>query len=350
MAYSCKIEADSISVRGHRLTTMVVTMPRIILAEFNTHRAFSRNSASSRAIPVRTYLERLLNDPFIPVEFGTVDKGMNAGPALSGDRHNEAVKIWADAQVNAIESALMLTTSREYIVREWERWTDEKNDDYTEFVLSLAVKLAGMDPEVVNDAMLRVSKGQTNRLLEPFSWQEVVVTGTEYTNFFNLRTDRNAQLEIRTAAEQMEELYEASTPTELQEGEWHLPFIQPDEQQWAKDNLDLAIKSSVARCARVSYLTHDRKKVDQAADIRLADSLAVNGHMSPYEHAATPFSEYEWWVRHHMASAAKSKGFQLEDYVLFQLIESTQFALNFRGWASARRSQKNQSVFQSQDA
>ena len=45
------IAADSINVKGKRITTFIVTMPRIVLAELNTHRVFSRNSASSRAIP-----------------------------------------------------------------------------------------------------------------------------------------------------------------------------------------------------------------------------------------------------------------------------------------------------------
>lgn len=346
MAYDCRIERDSISERGHRVTTMVVTMPRIVLAEFNTHRVFSRNSASSRAIPVRTQLQKLAEDPFIPIEFGTIGKQMNAGPPLTGEQHDEAHDIWVNAQISAIESALMLTTSRDYITKAWDEWTNTTNNNYIEFVLSIAGKLERADPEVVNQAMLRVSKGQTNRLLEPFMWHELIVTATEWENFFALRTDENAQQEIRTAADLMKSAYDGSSPSLVREGEWHLPFIQAEEEQWAKENPLLAVKSSMARSARVSYLTHDTKVIDYGKDEGLADRLSGGGHMSPAEHPLYPISKLEWqWRMKQAAIAREAKGI-LPDHVVEELAEKPEFSLNMRGWVPARRDIANQAVYQ----
>ena len=61
-----EIIADSLSPQGHRLTTFICVFPRIVLAEFNTHRMLSRNSASSRAIPFNKMLEMVKTNPFIP--------------------------------------------------------------------------------------------------------------------------------------------------------------------------------------------------------------------------------------------------------------------------------------------
>jgi hypothetical protein len=60
MTHSTKILADSISPDGVRLTTLEVVMPRIVLAEFNTHRMLSRNSASSRAIPIEKMIRMVI--------------------------------------------------------------------------------------------------------------------------------------------------------------------------------------------------------------------------------------------------------------------------------------------------
>jgi hypothetical protein len=81
--YDVKVLADSIyglsSGQTARITTMQVTFPRFILAEINTHRAFSRNSASSRAIPTEKIIEQVVTNPFIPETFNRRVKGMGVG-------------------------------------------------------------------------------------------------------------------------------------------------------------------------------------------------------------------------------------------------------------------------------
>src|SRR5688572_716890 len=108
MGFSAKVLADSVSERGDRLTTLEVCFPRFILAEFNTHRVFSRNSASSRAIPVAKQLRRVLEEPFIPLEFGTNQPGMQAGPPLEGADREEAERQWLEARDEAVRHVLAL--------------------------------------------------------------------------------------------------------------------------------------------------------------------------------------------------------------------------------------------------
>jgi thymidylate synthase ThyX len=244
VAYDAHVLADSLSPAGVRLTTLEVTFPRIVLAEFNTHRVFSRNSASSRAIPFNKRVQALQDDPFIPVYWGANQPGMQADSELSVEDRREAINYWLAARDEAIT------------------WAERM-------------------------AALGVHKQIVNRLLEPFLWHTVIVTATEWANFFALRISHEAQPEIRVAAELMRDAMDKSTPTELGAYEWHLPLIQPDEMEWAKENPDQALKVSTGRCARVSYLTHGGVR-DINEDIKMHDRLLQNGHMSPFEHQARP--------------------------------------------------------------
>lgn len=244
MAYSAKIVADSVSEAGDRLTTMEVTFPRMVLAEFNTHRVFSRNSASSRAIPFSKQLEKIQADPFVPVHWGANQSGMQADEEISSDKQAVAEIDWLNARDAAVVHAKELHT-------------------------------------------LGVHKQIVNRLLEPFMWHTVIVTATEWSNFFALRAHKDAQPEIRTIAEMMKELYLAGEPQLLKVGEWHLPLIQPEEYDGVFEFSEEARKISAARCARVSYLTHDGRR-DLEADFTLYERLVGGGHMSPLEHVATP--------------------------------------------------------------
>lgn len=243
--YEVKILADSIA-HGVRLTTFSATMPRIILAEFNTHRRLSRNSASSRAIPVEKRISMTLSDPFIPAAFSANQKGMQAGEVLDAIAQDRARGIWTAAMASAVKHARDL-------------------------------------------AAVGVHKQWANRLIEPFTWQTVVCSGTEWENFFNLRCHKDAQPEIQTIAQMMRDARDASKPEPLQDGEWHLPFVDAlDIDMACKPDIDYEwlAKLSTARCARVSFLTHDRGVIDRDADVVLHDRLLSSRHMSPFEHAA----------------------------------------------------------------
>src|SRR5680860_1478525 len=230
MAYEARIEADSISPLGVRLTTFVVTYPRFIHSEMMTHRVFSRNSSSSRAIPHHKLLEQVEKDPVIPVYWGKNQSGMQAKEELSHEEQQLAISAWIHGR----------------------------------------------------DAAISESK----RLLEPWMWITVIISATEWDNFFRLRCHVDAQPEIQKIAGMMRDLYMGIVPKLLHPGQWHLTFVPNYEICDIATARDL----SAARCARVSYLTHDGQH-DPEKDLKLAKRLHESGHMSPFEHQATPVND-----------------------------------------------------------
>ena len=296
MSFAAKILADSISLKGHRLTTFEVTFPRIVLAEFNTHRIFSRNSASSRAIPVKKMLERVREDPFVPEYVGKNQKGMQASEELTGPERDKAIFAWRELRNNARNCA----------------WY-----------------LAG-PPE---EGGLDVHKQIANRLLEPWLWHTVIVSATEWSNFFNLRDNKKAQPEIAKPAAMMHELYKTSVPRAVGYGEWHLPLVEPGEAFDAEVLGDHDIvKVSAGRCARVSYLTHDGKR-DPVEDVKLHDSLLASGHMSPLEHPARPMTveELNLFRQHRFEWTDKDGGHWKSTTT------ADHFLGNFNGWVQWRK-------------
>lgn len=277
MGFEAKVLADSVSPADHRLTTLEATFPRFILAEFNTHRVFSRNSASSRAIPVAKQLRRVLDDPYVPIEFGSNKPGMQAGPALTGATRDAAEAEWLQARDDAVRHVLGLITSPENVA---------DFDDLHKCLEAAQGSLKEPPAEWLN-----VHKQVANRLLEPFMWHTVIVSSTTWDNFFNLRCHPDAQPEIRLIAMKMRDAVERSVPTRLEPNEWHLPLIGEAEREEASSPEELA-KISIGRCARVSYLTHAGTR-DLSADVALYDRLLESGHMSPMEHVARPMTAAE---------------------------------------------------------
>lgn len=249
MSIQVKIIADSISKHsGKRLTTMQLKYQRFIHSEFMTHRVFSRNASSSRAIPVAKMIEQVRNDPAMPIHWGKNQPGMQAKEEI---QHVFTGKeLWKISARNAAEVA------------------EEMN------------KL-GLHKQVVN------------RILEPYQWIHVVVTATEWDNFFELRYHEDAQPEIYELAKLMRYTMDTSEPKVLSYGDWHLPYVT--EEEYVNLDIEIAKKVSAARCCRVSYLKHDGTNSTIEEDVALCDRLAGAKpiHASPFEHIATPdlFSE-----------------------------------------------------------
>lgn len=296
-----RIIADSLNEHGQRLTTMVLKFPRIVLAEFNTHRMLSRNSASSRAIPFKRMVE-MVNQGFFPM------KWMKEHPGMQGTEYLEDDSLllhanWLNARQQAIQSA-------------------------------------------ENLSRLGVSKQLCNRLLEPFMWHTAIVTATEWENFFALRAHPDAEIHIQDLAHRMLEAYNASEPKQLKAGEWHIPFgDQMDEARLCQvindkfevipyqdaGYIDLSmyeVKIATARCARVSYMNFEGKD-DYEADIKLYDRLLKSGHMSPFEHCARAMShgEYRDSVRAWTVPATHKNPTGI----------SQGWCANFRGWTQLRK-------------
>ena len=240
-----EVIADSfVPVTGCRLTTFLVRFHRYVLSEWNTHRVFSRNTSSSRAIPTKKMLLDVIRDPAVPVRFGRLKKGMQDGGELRPVEKYLARKLWLLARWPAVITVFLLLK-------------------------------------------LGLHKQVANRLLEPWMWVTVVVSSSYWRNFYRLRYHPGAQPEIRELAEKMLRAHSLSAPRHLKPGEWHKPFegrYRPgfsDERTPEDDQL----KICTARLARTSYRNFFGKN-DADDDIRLHNDLSKSGHFSPFEHCA----------------------------------------------------------------
>lgn len=289
--HDARIIADSISPDGVRLTTVESNWWRSLLAEVNTHRDKSRNSASTRAIPIEKQLRRVIHDPHIPVSWPCEQSGMQGGAELS-------------ATDQALAEGFVLG-GHQVMTNMVQQYLD-----------AVAASYPDLDAEGLKSHTLH--KSVLGRYLEPWMWQKVILTATEWLNFFAQRATEfsdGAQAEFRATADAILEAMEASTPVEVDWGEWHLPYIQKVDWEWAQARADdgladgtimydgedvhliarsLVKQVSVARCARVSYLTQlgDRDPVE---DLGLFKRLATARpmHASPFEHVACPATKGE---------------------------------------------------------
>ena len=255
-----KIVADSINPQGIRIMTYLLTYPHFIHSELMTHRMFSRNSASSRAIPFKKMVEMVEEDPFTPIMWQKDHKGMQGNEYLTDKMDvQRAEHRWLIARTNAIEQAKVLSEG------------------------------------------VGVTKQLCNRLLEPFMWHTVLVTATEYENFFDLRCPKihhaadgryyksakdwnnvdkdiqyeglsclhpenisQAEIHIQALAEAMWDAYNESIPKELKAGEWHYPFYDNFIDSFLKSDVNTLsqkdiLKVCTARAARLSYMTFDNE-------------------------------------------------------------------------------------------
>lgn len=243
-----KIVADSISADGFRLTTFECTFPRIILAEVNTHKMLSKNSASSRAIPVERMIQRVLEDPYVPTHWGKNQKGMRAEQDVDEAAADAAASAWKAARGQAV------------------LWTKTLLD-------------------------LGIHKQITNRLIEPFMWHTAVLSGTEWSNFFNLRDTKDAHPDFRDLAHCMRELYAKGEPSPVNYGDWHLPYVSGSESFDAEvlHDADYACRIAIGRCARVSYDRLHEEETPEKSKAR-CDGMLAAGHMSPFGHVARPMT------------------------------------------------------------
>jgi hypothetical protein len=281
LPFEVKIIRDSISPAGIRITTFELYYPRFIHAEFMTHRKLCRNASSSRAIPVSKLIQDALDRPAMPIHWGKNQPGMQANEELTGHDLFMAKEAWLQGRDRAVEIARTMM-------------------------------------------LMGVAKQIVNRILEPFTHIRVVVTATDWANFYALRRHPDAQPEMKHLADLMWDAQQASKPWLLKPGQWHLPYIEerdwdhynsaPDETLYTDPGaINSLLMISTARCARVSYRLHDGRETSWVEDEALYQRL-VGGHpkhASPSEHQATPDigSEARWlqpelhgpftgWIQH----------------------------------------------------
>lgn len=287
---SAKIILDSVYTPTQaRITTFELEYPRFILAEFNTHRLLSRNSASSRAIPVAKMQELIRTNPAKPTHWGLNQPGMQADREIDADMIRYVETCWLEARDSALRYSSLL-------------------------------------------AEFGVHKQITNRVTEPYQLIKTVVTATEWANFWHLRDHRDTQPEFRVLAGQMHELYTQSQPQPLRPGDWHLPYVPSKrshngDQLWIDAatghsiTLDQARKVSASCCAQVSYRVNDAT-LEKAERIYKQLIESEPAHASPVEHQATPIALWDTLHSPGVTHMDKSNGF---------------WSGNFRGWVQFRK-------------
>jgi hypothetical protein len=299
---TAKIIADSISPEGQRMTTMEIEYPRFILAELNTHRMLSKNSASSRAIPVKAMHQHIRENTAGPVSWGVNQPGMKAKEVLDAEDTVEALMIWEQARDSALDFAGQL-------------------------------------------ADLNLHKQITNRITEPWMIMKTVISGTEWANFWWLRAHADAQPEIHELATKMMTAYTRSTPQLLQPGEWHLPYVKSTRLSSGEliylDNEDLPITLKQAQfisascCAQVSYRKSDDtlEKAERVFKMLIESEPA---HASPVEHQATPMD---------LDSTDKYDPECWEAGTTHVSRNGDLWSGNLRGWIQFRKLIKNEAVW-----
>ena len=301
---SAKIIADSVCPQGVRMTTMEIEYPRFILAELNTHRMLSKNSASSRAIPVKAMHEFIKTNPATPVSWGKNQPGMKANENVGSTVATEAEQIWNRAKDDALH------------------WAD-----------ALAHKLA-------------IHKQIANRITEPWMTMKTVISGTEWNNFFHLRNHADAQPEIKALAEAMTVAYTTHLPVPLKPGQWHLPYITiaeyvpTGELQYLNNNFDpISLEEakivSASCCAQVSYRKND-DSFDKAKKIYDQLILSEPVHASPIEHQATPMD---------VDSMCRFEPDTWQPGVTHVSANSDLWSGNLRGWIQYRKLIRNEAVW-----
>lgn len=312
---TAKVIADSISEAGNRITTFEIEYPRIVMSEFNTHRAVSKNSSSSRAIPVSKMLEHTVKMNIKPIYFGAKQSGMQAGDELVGEDLQYAQDVWESALTSAVGQAELL---------------DECG----------------------------VAKEVTNRLVEPFQLVKVVCTATDWDNFFNLRLHPDSDPNICMLAYKMYKAMEDSEPQLLKGDQWHLPYVNSaksdaldsmgnsyeDLEYYVGDfnflSLEEAIKYSAASCASVSYRTEGMTldKADKIFDMLINAEVI---HASPFEHLATPIRPYRMADKPYLSDFNGVDGDSWEKGVTHMNRQGELCSGNLRGFISYRHQLPN---------
>ena len=359
---SATIVADSKNNNGERITTFILVYPRCLHSEIMTHRMFSRNAASSRAVPFLKLIESIKETPFIPIAWQKEHSGMQGTEYITDP---ERIKLLEEEWLNARDNAILHATRMG------------------------SGKVASDNPDEYE--VLPVTKQLCNRLLEPFQYYTTIVTATDFENFFSLRCPQYvcedkiyrskkdalndldergydidkfpklddtigwlkmnkgmAEIHLMDLAEKMWDLYNEHEPKLLEPGQWHIPF--GDNIDYEKlgeasaeyyivnhpnEEIDInkwLIKIATARCARVSYTVvgEEGKKINYKNDFDLHDRLSNAGHWSCFEHCARAFTEEE---------ESEIRNGILNYYMNGT---NTRYSGNFRGFVQYRKTFENE--------
>lgn len=287
-----KIIADSITQRGHRLTTLEVIIPNIVVPEMLKHRMFSISSMSMRAVPFEKMVKWVEENPFIPYAWQKSHKGM------------QGTEYW---EPNSIDAKLL---------------TENYLEGFRQ-ALRIAKNMYGIG----------CSKQICNRLLFPFGYTKMIITATEWENFFKQRLSDSAEIHMKAVAQGIWDAMQESEPILLREGEWHIPYLEKINSSYAKE-------ISIAKCARQSFDTEWSD--DYSKDLKLFERLKKEEHWVPFEHVAQVMDSQEYlsYIKGKL-QVMNNEDEESNDSIIYSDAFSYGWADNFRGFMSVRFQIKN---------
>lgn len=296
-----KVIADSIAANGKRMTTFELVYHRLFHGEFNTHRELSKNASSSRAVPLKAAAEQVASNPAIPVHWGKNQAGMQAKEELTGADLSTAQALWQEG-------------------------------------IDFSIDLVGRFDKI------KAHKQYASRWLETGQMMKVVVSGTNWDNMLWLRDDEEAQPEFEELASCIQMAFDTSVPLELENGEWHLPYIDTYrdsdnilhyvDADGNKLTLEDAQKISASCCAQVSYRRLNDSK-EKAMEIYNKLFSGRKPHMSPTEHQATPIENFLYDVNVPFNAATWENG------ITHVRLDGTLCSGNLFGWIQYRQTLPN---------
>ena len=288
LPYEPFIIADTYYLRNkrkYRLTSYQLSIPTCLLAELRTHRLFrygdsdfSINANSDRAIPISKKIDNVLKKPYLPI-VTLKNKGMTA-----------------------IEDNIDEVLEKKII------------EEYS-YSMSKAIN------SVKNLDSLGASKQFVNRLLMPFSYSDVIITGDNecFNNFFSLRTTIDTEPNFRYIANIMLNEYKTNKP---KRSDYHIAFEKDIDNQFPNLSLDLKVKVSMSMCARISYDNENIESLEK--HIERTDRCLKNKHMSIAEHQAIPLNHFNYKCDKELRSLCKN----LNGFVTFRALYENSINLN----------------------
>lgn len=300
MTIQATVIKDSINPKGIRIRTVEVEYPRMVHSELMTHRVFSRNAASSRAIPVSKMIELVESNPAMPSHWGKNQPGMQADYELDELGKAQAKSLWLEASRQAVSIARVMNDS-------------------------------GLHKQVIN------------RILEPYQHIKVVITSTEWENFFWLRNHKDADPTIKELAEKVYNAFNESDPTELKYDDWHLPYVNTEKTSFSQyfydqDGVEISLETakmlSASLCAQVSYRLSNTS-TDKAKDIYAKLIQSKPCHASPVEHSAYCIED----------NTAMSLFLSNSSAVTHVDSKQQWWSGNFRGWVQNRQTIPNNAKY-----
>ena len=315
--------ADSINQQNDRLISMVLTYPRIIHAEMMTHRMFSRNASSSRAVPVQKMIEAVKNNTFCPFEFQKAHKGMQGSEYFTDEDKEDCIKLWLESAELALQQAekmkekgitkqiinrilepyqyytMLITGNKEgwnnFFELRCPDYVFHNEDDEYHFKSKKEVVAFGKS---INDTKIEYP----NKI-------EVEMESLTYLDWLKLNKGQ-AEIHMMTLSEKIYDAIQESVPRKLKEGEWHIPMgdkipfvgnitesIDVNNTHWQDYDTQNRVKISVALAARTSYtIVGDEKEIDYKKMIELHNRLLSQNppHSSPMEHCCLCVTEDEY--------------------------------------------------------